>query len=101
MMQTLVAIMDAKRDKFSGWEALCVWQFGIAERTADRFIAVAQDEGFGAHAFRIPPSWNTLNELDKLDDETFHRAIECDDICPDREHHGASSPLTLYTIVTL
>lgn len=46
--------------------------------TARRLMAVARDERLAnrAHAHVLPPSWFTLYELTKLDDDAFARAIE-------------------------
>src|SRR5260370_37375543 len=52
--------------------------------TARRLMIVAEDERIRAHVHVLPPSWGTLYELTKLDDNEFAAAIT------DRARPGAA-----------
>jgi Protein of unknown function (DUF3102)/MT-A70 len=60
--------------------------------TAQRFMAIASDPKLtnAASVRHLPPSYSTLNELRKLDDRNFARAIERGDIHPDMERSAAT-----------
>lgn len=48
----------------------------FVRRTADRLIAISQDERIATHASLMPPSWTTMYELTRLDDEAFTARID-------------------------
>jgi N6-adenosine-specific RNA methylase IME4 len=68
--------------------------------TAQRFMAIASDPKLtnAASVRHLPSSYSTLNELRKLDDRNFARAIERGDINPDM---GRSAAMRLVQIQRL
>jgi N6-adenosine-specific RNA methylase IME4 len=56
-------------------------------RTAQMLMKIAADPRLAnpKHVSLLPPSWGTLYELTKLDDESFDRAVEQNIIRPDME----------------
>lgn len=61
--------------------------------TAQRLMRIAADERLSnaAHVLHLPPSWGTLNELRKLDDDTFKARIADGSIRPDLERSEAKA----------
>src|SRR5260370_142716 len=57
------------------FEMLIADEFPITPITARRFMVVAEDDRIRAHVHILPPSWGTLYELTKLDDDEFAAAI--------------------------
>lgn len=64
--------------------------FGAA--TARKLMIIAEDRRLTdrAHVHALPPSWGTLYELTKLDDETFDRRISDGTIRPDMQRREVS-----------
>lgn len=54
-------------------------------RTAQRLIAIAQDERLTTHVSHLPNHWGTLYELTRLDDDTFKARLNDGTICADME----------------
>ena len=66
------------------------WRTSTMHRRAAppyRLMAVARDERLsnGAHVHHLPPSWGTLYELTKLDDDGFAQALGDGTIRPDMQ----------------
>lgn len=60
-------------------------------RTAQKFMAIAADPRLADAAIepRLPPTWTTLYELSRLDDDTFHARLDDGTIRPDMERGEA------------
>jgi DUF3102 family protein len=70
--------------------AMCESQLPFGARTAQRLIAIAQDNRLSninsAHVSLLPASWSTLYELTKLSDDEFEAAIKDRKIHEGLEH---------------
>lgn len=75
------------------FRALCRDHLPFGERTAQRLMAVAADARLSnpTHASHLPPSWMTLYELTRLDDEQFTRRIADGTIRPDMDRKDIST----------
>jgi N6-adenosine-specific RNA methylase IME4 len=80
-------LIAAKADPACRFEEM---RLPFERNTAQRLIIVAQDQRLrmGAHAPSLPPSWMTLYELTKLDDQQLDD--HADEITPDLERGTVS-----------
>jgi N6-adenosine-specific RNA methylase IME4 len=69
------------------FEAMVETELPFGPRTARRLMAIANDERLAnrTHASVLPPSWMTLYEFTKLNDEQFGAALEQGVIRPDMQ----------------
>lgn len=72
--------------------AMIETQLPFGASTAQRLMMVARDERLTnpAHVQHLPPSWGTLYELTKLDDDTLTRRIKEGTIRPDMQRRDVS-----------
>ena len=72
---------------YGEWEAMCATDLPFGASTARRLMIIAQDERLldRAHAHDLPPSWMTIYELTKLDDDALERAFADGVIHPEME----------------
>lgn len=75
------------------FEAMVETSLPFSSRTAQMLMAIAADLRLTnpKHASFLPPSWTTLYELHRLDDETFDKAIANGTIKPDVERAEIAS----------
>lgn len=71
------------------FEAMIEADLPFSPSTARRLMIVAEDARIRAHAHVLPPSWMTLYELTKLDDEVFERRVADGTIRPDMDRKAA------------
>lgn len=69
------------------FEKMITDQLPFNPSTAQRLMIIARDDRLvnPAHAQYLPPSWYTLYELTKLDDDVFAKAVKSGIIKPDME----------------
>jgi Protein of unknown function (DUF3102) len=79
-------LIEAKDQlEYGDFTAMCERDLPFSARTAQRLMAIAEDQRLPTHVSVLPPSWGTLYELTRLSDETFTRAIAEGAIRPDME----------------
>jgi N6-adenosine-specific RNA methylase IME4 len=69
------------------WQAMCDTRLPFGPRTAQRLMAIANDERL-LHPTRgslLPPHWRTLYDLTTLDDDVLRKAFDDGVIRPDME----------------
>src|SRR5215831_2523559 len=81
IIETGRLLLEAKATLPHGeFGAMCESQLPFGARTAQRLIAIAQDNRLSninsAHASLLPASWSTLYELTKLSDDEFEAAVK-------------------------
>jgi N6-adenosine-specific RNA methylase IME4 len=71
------------------WLKLIEKELPITRSTTARFIKIANDERITnvAHALHLPPSWDTLYQLTRLNDKTFDRLLTKGVIRPDLQRN--------------
>ncbi len=74
------------------FEAMVAADLPFSARSARMLMTIAQDGRLlnRKHVSVLPPSWGTLYELTKLDDQTFEAAVETGAIRPDMERKDAA-----------
>ena len=81
-------LIDAKKALAHGqFEAMVADDLPFGKRTAQCLMAIGRDQRItnANHGAFLPPTWRTLYELTRLDDETFTRAIDTGEIHADME----------------
>jgi hypothetical protein len=79
-------LIEAKRQlDYGDFTTMIESDLPFGERTAQRLMAIAEDQRLPTHVSVLPPSWGTLYELTRLPDEAFERAISEGRINPDME----------------
>lgn len=70
--------------------------------TAQRLMAIARDPRLtnGEHVHHLPPSWGTLYQLSRLDDETFGRLLADGIIRPEMERSEVNKVLRISRVET-
>jgi hypothetical protein len=76
-LQTGRLLVEARDALYGEFEAMVESDLPFGKRTAQRLIAVVEDERLtsATHVSRLPPSWGTLYELSRLTDEQFERGL--------------------------
>ena len=81
-------LIDAKKALAHGqFEAMVADDLPFGKRAAQCLMAIGRDQRItnANHGAFLPPTWRTLYELTRLDDETFTRAIDTGEIHADME----------------
>jgi N6-adenosine-specific RNA methylase IME4 len=88
------ALVEAKAQLPHGeFVAMIGADLPFRERTAQQLMAVVRDPRLvnTNHGSLLPPSWRTLYELTKLDDENFARLLSAGAIRPDMQRRDVSA----------
>jgi N6-adenosine-specific RNA methylase IME4 len=75
IIETGKLLIAAKRALPGEFEAMVERDLDFGPRTARRLMAIAADRRLRTHGSALPPSWRTLYELTRLDDDTFAAAV--------------------------
>ena len=65
--------------------AMCESDLPFSARTAQCLMAITRDHRLQRNLALLPPSWGTLYDITKLDDQQFERALSLNVIRPDTE----------------
>jgi Protein of unknown function (DUF3102) len=88
IIQTGQRLIEAKEDPdlpHGEFTAMIESELPFGPRTAERLMAIARNPVLSnpTHVSVLPPSWGTLYELTKLDDELLLQKIEAGEITPE------------------
>ena len=88
IVETGRILMEAKASLPHGeFEAMVETDLPFGTRTAQCLMAIGRDQRItnAKHVALLPPSWGTLYELTRLNDETFKQAVDAGEITADME----------------
>jgi hypothetical protein len=99
--QSVAAIIETGRLLAEAKASLPHGEFGkmitgelpFSARTAQRLMSIAADERLRHSVSHLPPSWGTLYELTKLDDEQFGARLSDGTINPDMDRRDIATEI--------
>jgi hypothetical protein len=95
IIETGRLLLAAKADpamQHGEWGTMVESDLPFNRHTAHKLMQIARDKRLTnvSHGKHLPPSWTTLYELTKLDDETFDQKLRDGTIHPDMQRKEAS-----------
>jgi hypothetical protein len=95
IIETGRLLLGAKADpamQHGEWGTMVESDLPFNRHTAHKLMQIASDKRLTnvSHGKHLPPSWTTLYELTKLDDETFDQKLRDGTIHPDMQRKEAS-----------